>query len=199
MCDLGNVLVQVDRAPTIRKLAGNLGVAPDALRPFFNSDDLHEDLELGEITPDQFVMRLLDALQPDSTPSIREIEDIMGQSFQLNRELKEHIDAHREHVQVIILSNTNALDIAAIERSFSLISWADAAVLSYEIHLKKPDSRIYHHTLDEYKLMPAHTFFLDDRPENIQAARDVGIRAEVFESTAQAIHSIDKFLANPVP
>jgi len=191
--------VQVDRAPTIQDLSGKLGVSPDALRPFFNSDDLHEDLELGEITPDQFLARLSDTLQPKRTPSIREIEDILGESFQLNQELKEHIDAHRESLQIIILSNTNALDIAAIERLFSLISWADASVLSYEVHLKKPDPKIYHHTLNENNLMAAHTFFLDDRPENIQAARDVGIRAEVFKSTTEAIHSIDRFLANPIP
>lgn len=199
MCDLGNVLVQVDRAPTIRELAQTLEVPPGALKPFFNSDYLHSDLELGRVSPDQFVGRLAETLQLNRTPAIREIEDMMGRSFQLNCELKDFIDAHRKNLQVILLSNTNALDIAAIEQSFALISWADAAVLSYEVHLQKPDPEIYRYTENRYELMPAHTFFIDDRPENIEAAREAGWRAEQFESNTQALYAIDKFLANPIP
>lgn len=118
----------------------------------------------------------------------------MGRSFQLHQDFLFAIDNRREQLRVILLSNTNAVDIAALERNFGLLSWADDHILSYEVHLKKPDPAIYEYALDAFDLNPATTFFVDDLPENIAAAMKSGIQAEVFESSIQAVNALDRFL-----
>jgi len=44
----------------------------------------------------------------------------------------------------------------------------------------KPDVAIFRHVLDELGATAAQTTFLDDRLENVDAARALGIRATAF-------------------
>ena len=58
----------------------------------------------------------------------------------------------------------------------------DQVTFSYELGVIKPESGIYHHAIDGLGIEPAEALFLDDRPENVEGARDAGIHAEVFTS-----------------
>ena len=56
----------------------------------------------------------------------------------------------------------------------------DGAVVSGTEKVTKPDRRIYEILLDRYGLDPGRTFYTDDLKANVEAARAVGIDAEVF-------------------
>ena len=45
----------------------------------------------------------------------------------------------------------------------------------------KPGSEIYQTLLDRYNLDPSESLFIDDRPENIEAARKLGMHGFVFK------------------
>jgi FMN phosphatase YigB (HAD superfamily) len=51
--------------------------------------------------------------------------------------------------------------------------------------LIKPDAAIYEHTLRGLGVKPEETLFVDDREINVQAARELGIRAVRFQSIEQ--------------
>lgn len=57
--------------------------------------------------------------------------------------------------------------------------------LSYVIGLQKPDREIYEHVVKETGLLPGEIVFIDDRPENIEASREVGIVSIRFENPTQ--------------
>jgi putative hydrolase of the HAD superfamily len=58
-----------------------------------------------------------------------------------------------------------------------LLELFDTIVISGRIGLRKPDPRIFRHTLDQIGL-PAHRcVFFDDAPVNVEAARSVGLHA----------------------
>ena len=46
----------------------------------------------------------------------------------------------------------------------------------------KPESRIYRRLLQTHAIDAARAFFIDDRPENVAAARQVGIAGHQFQS-----------------
>ena len=48
--------------------------------------------------------------------------------------------------------------------------------LSYEMGMRKPDAEIFEFILDENKLEPSETLFVDDTKENIDTAAFLGIR-----------------------
>ena len=45
----------------------------------------------------------------------------------------------------------------------------------------KPDPRFFQAVLDVLPYPPDHVLFIDDRQENVAAARDAGIRATLFQ------------------
>ena len=58
----------------------------------------------------------------------------------------------------------------------SLAVFFDKVYMSHRVGLRKPDPAIFQRVLDENKLNPAETLFIDDSPQHIAAAADLGIQ-----------------------
>lgn len=56
----------------------------------------------------------------------------------------------------------------------------DGAFYSYEMRVAKPDPGYFRLIVEDLGLEPGAMLFLDDRPDNVEAARSVGLRAEVW-------------------
>lgn len=56
----------------------------------------------------------------------------------------------------------------------------DGVMVSSTVHLIKPDARIYELLCQTYHLKPQECVFIDDRPENVEAAKAVGMQGIVF-------------------
>ena len=63
----------------------------------------------------------------------------------------------------------------------------DGAVISYEVHMVKPERRIYQYLLDKYDLKAEECAFFEDRPANVEAARRVGIEAYQIGSEVELL------------
>lgn len=63
---------------------------------------------------------------------------------------------------------------------FAPETYFDGVMVSSDVHMIKPELRIYEHFLETYHLLPEECFFIDDRPENIEGARKAGIPGYVF-------------------
>ena len=61
------------------------------------------------------------------------------------------------------------------------LQYFDGGIVSYQVGLKKPDRKIYEILIDKYNINPSSAVFYDDKPENIQAAKEVGLNAVVFD------------------
>lgn len=185
LCDIGNVLLWVRREHTWGSLGELLDLSADRIRALLADHHIHQELELGLITPEDFLQTMLDTLNRPGVLTLDQLVDSMGKSFYKNTELVEIIDRYRKHMRIVLLSNTNAVDMQAIEDRFSLVDWADAAVLSFRIHLRKPDPAIYRHTIEHHRLPPERTLFIDDLPENVESAGQIGLQAAVYDSPRQ--------------
>jgi putative hydrolase of the HAD superfamily len=58
-----------------------------------------------------------------------------------------------------------------------LIELFDTVVISGRVGLRKPDERIYRHTLEQIGVPAARAVFFDDAPINVDAAQAVGMHA----------------------
>lgn len=61
----------------------------------------------------------------------------------------------------------------------------EAVLGSSPLGLRKPDARIYTELLDRLSIAPEDTAFVDDLPENMAPAQELGIRVVRFESVEQ--------------
>lgn len=95
---------------------------------------------------------------------------------------------------IYILSNYSQELFEKHTKDALFISLADGAVVSYQIHITKPDERIYLYLLDKYNLKAEECIFFDDREENTEAARKLGIEAVTVTSREFLLDELDKLL-----
>ena len=75
------------------------------------------------------------------------------------------------------------------------LQYFDGGIVSYQVGLKKPDRKIYEILIDKYNINPPSAVFYDDKLENIQAAKEVGLNAVVFDrSIADSIINKKDFI-----
>lgn len=69
--------------------------------------------------------------------------------------------------------------------SFSFFKEVDGYIVSAVEKMKKPDLRIYNLICQRYQFNPEECLFVDDRQVNIEAARQAGMNAVLFEDYNQ--------------
>ncbi len=77
---------------------------------------------------------------------------------------------------------------------FPFLEQVDGKVVSGFVKMVKPNADIYEHLLDEYGLCAEECVFIDDREENVEAARALGMKGIVFASYEQACEALEKLL-----
>jgi len=56
----------------------------------------------------------------------------------------------------------------------------DHVTFSFELGIVKPQREIYDDAVRGLNVKPAEALFLDDRPENVEGAREAGLHSELF-------------------
>lgn len=89
---------------------------------------------------------------------------------------------HAHRVNVCILSNFDPETFALLQERFGNLfqTYFDEIIISGHVQLAKPDPAIYTLLLkllqDKYTIPPRHCWFIDDTPNNIESAQQVGIK-----------------------
>jgi putative hydrolase of the HAD superfamily len=182
LLDLGNVFVFHDNALLYRRLGERAGLSEEEVARRFaeeiwppivtsprNERAIREDVgrALGlRFDPDDFY-RLFTSHFTLHTAIVPLVERLVGR------------------VKLGVLSNTNAAHARWCREQLPVLEKFDAVLLSHELRLAKPDPAFFRAALDRLGTEPGRTIFFDDLPEYVQAARDLGMRAEVF-TTAKA-------------
>jgi putative hydrolase of the HAD superfamily len=130
--------------------------------------------------------------QPDFDAYMAAFWDIyMGEP---NEELITYFRALRQRYRTAILTNSFLGAREQEEQRYGFTSMVELAIYSHEEGVRKPDPRIYAIAAERLGVPPAEIVFLDDLPENIDAARAFGMQAVLFTSTPQAIADIEALL-----
>lgn len=92
---------------------------------------------------------------------------------------------------VYILSNACERFYHYFPKYFPL-EFFDGIVVSSDVHMIKPDIRIYEYLLCKYELKGEECLFIDDREDNVQGAQAAGMNACVFKNDFDAV--IQKYM-----
>lgn len=87
--------------------------------------------------------------------------------------------------RLFCLSNMHVASIEYLESAYTFWEVFEGVVVSCRLQLCKPEAAIYGYLLETYGLNANDTVFIDDTPENLAAAADLGLHALRFESPAQ--------------
>ena len=98
--------------------------------------------------------------------------------------------------KIAVLSNMTSELLGILRGKFEWLDEFDVRIWSCEKGCAKPDEVIYRTCLEQLGCVPERSLFFDDRPQNVEAARQVGIDAHLFESAAQAKAVLQRGPAN---
>jgi len=166
---------------------------------FHAPHDLENRFERGEVNGDEFHRLLCEVVGRDvgKEDLMRAVADI----FWLNTSIV-HVLAQLRGVNfpIAILSNTCEAHWEFAKENFAAIKLFDQRVLSYEEKSMKPDGKIYLSAIEMAKRLsgcePQQIFFVDDKQENVDAARDAGMQAELYVSARKLVR---RLIAGGVP
>jgi 2-haloacid dehalogenase len=92
-------------------------------------------------------------------------------------------DLHAAGIGLFVLSHMPA-DVLHVLDRFEWLSLFEGVVYSGQEGVVKPDPAIYRLLVDRHGVDPATTAFVDDRPENVEAAAALGFRAHRFRDAS---------------
>lgn len=110
----------------------------------------------------------------------------MKDSIGVNPEMYALVDQLKEQqIPVALLSNIEDERISKLIREFGFYEPFEPCLLSCEIGVKKPDLKAYELLVKTLNLPVKDVVFIDDKPENVEAATTIGLDAILFESEQQ--------------
>ena len=106
-------------------------------------------------------------------------EEMLGGPIEGAEELLD--DVGRAGVRRLALTNWSSETFPIARERFPWLARFDGIVVSGEEGVAKPDPRLFRVLVDRFELTPDRCAYVDDAPENVRAAEDVGFRGVVFE------------------
>jgi len=113
---------------------------------------------------------------------------IMSENLKLFYEMKER------GFTVYILSNIFEDGIAHLMKRDAFLRDADGIIASAHHKINKPDHGIYRILFDKYDLVPGESVFIDDRADNVAAARELGMAGIHFTHLQDCKEQLNKII-----
>ena len=98
-------------------------------------------------------------------------------------------DLRANGYKTAILSNM-ITPLAWLTHKFPTTSYFSPVVISADVGHSKPRPEIYNILLDRINLKPEQCLFIDDRPENIATARQLGIQVMQVKSPKTTVQEL---------
>jgi len=178
--DIGRVLVRLEPRPLLGLLARH-GVADHDLESLVMRVALHEH-ETGGL-PGEGLIERLSALAPAAIP-LAAARAAWLDMFELDHAMVALAHALAARHRVYLLSNIGDLHWMHLAREYGLHRIGHGALPSFVAGSMKPAAPIYAEAERRFALEPERTLFIDDRHDNIAAARQRGWHGIVHEDYA---------------
>lgn len=175
--DLGGVIINIDQAKVFNTLVEN-GITKDQIESDKNVFTIYEK---GEISSSDFIHAIQEKLPQLTKHKIIAIWNSM--LLDIPKERITLLKNLSKNYSLYLLSNTNELHMKHIQNYVStkyFIPSIDELFLktyySYKLGMRKPNKNIFLHVLNENKLVPEETLFIDDSIEHIESAKKLNIK-----------------------
>jgi putative hydrolase of the HAD superfamily len=178
--DFGNVICFPVADEKIARAAEECGLAKDEFLRAFWLDRLPYD---GGMSPQEYWRGVAAAaLKEFDDPLIeRMVQHEIGFWNTFDSRVIAWIDLLRERgFTVGILSNLPFPLADGLRATEGFLEHFDHVTFSCELGLYKPQAPIYEHSFKGLNVAPEETLFIDDKIENVEGAREVGMNAELF-------------------
>ena len=195
--DLGGVIIDLDFSNFYNKIISqspiNKPQTPIMLEFFRQSDIYHQ----GKMTNVEFYQLACDLLQVCALDQVDFYNAFNSIISGFNHQVVELIKKIRDknEFKLIALSNINSSHWDyLLSKNWGFIEHFDELLLSHEIHLIKPQPKIFELVIQKASCKPEEIVFIDDGLNNIRSAQDfgiIGIKFTTFEELTIEFKKLD--------
>lgn len=183
--DLGNVVFNVDFNRIYVHWAEHSGVSFDKIKNYFESTDYFDLLERGDLSEDEYRSITNKALGMNLPDNVFD-EGLTALYLDEFEGINPLLKSLKNNYRIIALSNTNSIHKRVWRKKYEdTMDRFEIIFCSHEINSSKPELKPYLIALDYLKLKAEEVIFLDDKSENIEPAKQLGIKTITVTSPAQ--------------
>ncbi len=190
--DLGGVLVNVHLERFYDKMAAIIG--RDALARLNDGQEIqqtYQAFERGLLKPEPFFDLLKSRLE---TPiEFADFTKAYVEIFTLNDGVADIIGQLHSQARLSVISNTDILHYEYILKTYPIMKLFERPTTSFQAHSLKPEQEIYLHALRQVGVPAENTLFIDDRTENIESAKAIGMHGIPFVDAESLRSELNKY------
>ncbi|MBY9003412.1 MAG: HAD family phosphatase [Candidatus Lokiarchaeota archaeon] len=193
--DLGDVIFELDFNQFFNEVITpsplNKPKTPIMLEFFRQSDTYHQ----GKISDKEFYNQACDLLRVCNLNQKAFYAAFNSIISEINMDMVELVKKIRKNNQLkmICMSNINSSHWKYIKKmKWNIWDLFDEFILSHEVHLTKPDSKIFEIAIQKAGCAPEEIVFVDDGFNNIRAASELGITGIRFVDIDELIKSLNE-------
>jgi 2-haloacid dehalogenase len=153
-------------------------------------------------------------IQQDAGRTIKEAESVLIPKFpHYEKQIKMYYKNHRnmirgtftssikvldklkkQNYECYVLSNWSAETFVGMTDDYPFLQSFNGLLISGEDNMMKPDAEIYELAITRFNLIPQETVFIDDKLENIEAAKNLHLKTIHLVDPNKIELEIDKFI-----
>jgi HAD superfamily hydrolase (TIGR01509 family) len=198
--DLGNVLISIDNPKGVHEFLPYIEAKKGAseieriLYPSSTetkdswSNSLLRDFHTGKLSSHKFYDHVKKELNFSSEMTFDLFQMLWPDRFSLRVDMMQLLPKLKVSYR-FILSDTNPLDADWLLEHFpNLFTQFDHTFFSHNVGIDKYSHQAWHNVMAVSKLPPDHHVFVDDRPDHVSRAKELGIHGIVYTDTKILIH-----------
>ncbi|MBT4124049.1 MAG: HAD-IA family hydrolase [Candidatus Pacebacteria bacterium] len=192
--DLGGVLI--DHISSLKKIALELNISEEETINLFQK--YGDDIDRGTLSWENFEDIFYKKLNPQYKLK-SSLHESFVENFIIIQKTHDFINEIKEKIDIGILSNNSGeiFDMIQSKKIIPDINYK-SIVISAKIDVIKPEKEIYDYAIDQISFNPNEVLFIDDKEENVNAARSFGWNSIVFDTQkpAESVDRIKEYLAD---
>lgn len=171
--DLGKVILPFDIRIATKKFEKECSIPSEEIVRRIMGTPLDRAFEEGKLLPEEFYLEVKKRIELDIP--FERFTDIWNDIFSENPKVSGLLRRLKNDYPVAIISNTNILHFNFVYQRFSIVREIGQFILSFQVGVRKPDSRIFQIALERFHATPTQTLYIDDREDFITAAGGLGL------------------------
>ncbi|MEU8722265.1 HAD family hydrolase [Streptomyces antimycoticus] len=192
--DLFGVIARHQRPGALEKMAARCHTSADAFTTAYWTH--RPPYDAGRHTASAYWTDVLHELsRPADADTIEELRLTDIDSWaRVDDRMVTYVRTLRDRARVALLSNIPADHADAFLAAQPWLHDLDHMAFSGKIGAAKPDPAAFQHSVVALRAVPADFLFVDDREENVRAARTVGMNGHIFDGQDDLAAAVDAWL-----
>lgn len=178
--DVSGILISSDEKDTLDYYSNKLNIPLENIQKAHNK--YMDGYEMGELTDEEYEELFFGELGVDVDPEYWDVKLSFKEKFV---EMYTLVRTLGGAYSVYFVSNEGRGYWKMVDDKFKISEIFIDGVVSYQLRVRKPDTKIFKMLIAKYKLVAEECLFIDDNEKNLRGAESLGMKTLHFTNLGQ--------------